>query len=402
MRQRQICAAVWAFALLGLVLSVLPDPALPAPDEEASQRKETLRKYFANCRGTAAKDATCDKTRKDAINILKEDLLTLGSTADRTYLPDIIRIFKSEEVELRIATADAIGMIGPQDQDVDAIIPLTNDPVPDVRAAVSNMIGRGKGNTISLLQQRTAATHTGRVAEKPVDAAKFSMPVAPNSSYLFDSSDASVGRLSFVTKNMNEVTSFYKGKAKKGPFPLQEFKDKYRYQFQDEDEAVRLVQEAKGKELEGTKPPDPTNVQAFTEYMQKIGSIGAQQGVKHSLDFYQPNLFGSPTVYVLEERQIGQRSYPSRYVVIYQEQALKKPGYRLSWMTVSDDLIKTAQATSLKEQREQEVLDAATKREEEASKKKQAELDSLTKKKDAAEKKQFKKGQSDLEKELGF
>jgi hypothetical protein len=29
-------------------------------------------------------------------------------------------------------------------------------------------------------------------------------------------------------------------------------------------------------------------------------------------------------------------------------------------------------------------------------------LESLTKKKDAAEKKQFKKGQSDLEKELGF
>ena len=395
-------AAVWAFALLGLVLSALPYPALSAPDEEAPQRKETLRKYFANCRGTAAKDATCDKTRKDAINILKEDLLTLGSTADRTYLPDIIRIFKSEEVELRIATADAIGMIGPQDQDVDAIIPMTNDPVPDVRAAVSNMIGRGKGNAISLLQQRTAATHTGRVADKPVDAAKFSMPVAPNSSYLFDSSDASVGRLSFVTKNMNEVTSFYKGKAKKGPFPLQEFKDKYRYQFQDEDEAMRLVQEAKGKELEGTKPPDPANVQAFSEYMQKIGSIGAQQGVRNSLDFYQPNLFGSPTVYVLEERHIGQRSYPSRYVVIYQEQALKKPGYRLSWMTVSDNLIKTAQATSRKEQREQEVLEAATKREEEASKKKQAELESLTKKKDAAEKKQFKKGQSDLEKELGF
>ena len=395
-------AAVWAFALLGLVLSALPYPALSAPDEEAPQRKETLRKYFANCRGTAAKDATCDKTRKDAINILKEDLLTLGSTADRTYLPDIIRIFKSEEVELRMATADAIGMIGPQDQDVDAIIPMSNDPVPDVRAAVSNMIGRGKGNAISLLQQRTAATHTGRVADKPVDAAKFSMPVAPNSSYLFDSSDASVGRLSFVTKNMNEVTSFYKGKAKKGPFPLQEFKDKYRYQFQDEDEAMRLVQEAKGKELEGTKPPDPANVQAFSEYMQKIGSIGAQQGVRNSLDFYQPNLFGSPTVYVLEERHIGQRSYPSRYVVIYQEQALKKPGYRLSWMTVSDNLIKTAQATSLKEQREQEVLEAATKREEEASKKKQAELESLTKKKDAAEKKQFKKGQSDLEKELGF
>ena len=61
-----------------------------------------------------------------------------------------------------------------------------------------------------------------------------------------------------------------------------------------------------------------------------------------------------------------------------------------------------AQVASLKEQREEEAHQAASKREEEAAKKREAELESLTKKKDAAEKKQFKKGQSDLEKELGF
>jgi len=81
---------------------------------------------------------------------------------------------------------------------------------------------------------------------------------------------------------------------------------------------------------------------------------------------------------------------------------LKRPGYRLSWSTVSDDAIRTAQVASLKEQKEGEARQAATKREEEAAKKREAELDSLTKKKDATEKKQFKKGQSDLEKELGF
>ena len=53
-----------------------------------------------------------------------------------------------------------------------------------------------------------------------------------------------------------------------------------------------------------------------------------------SFDSYQSNLYGAPTVYVLEERQIGQRSYPTRYVVVYQELALRRPGYRLSWMTV--------------------------------------------------------------------
>ena len=132
--------------------------------------------------------------------------------------------------------------------------------------------------------------------------------------------------------------------------------------------------------------------------MQKIASVGAKQGSRMYLDSYEPKLFGSPTVYILEERQIGKRSYPTRYVVTYQEQALKMPGYRLSWMTVSDDAIQTAQAASLA--REKEEL--ANKAESETIKKKQAELDALTKKKDAAEKKQFKKGQDDLEKELGF
>ncbi len=126
--------------------------------------------------------------------------------------------------------------------------------------------------------------------------------------------------------------------------------------------------------------------------------MGARQGSRIYLDSYQPNLFGSPTVYVLEERQIGQRNYPTRYVVLYQEQAFKRPGYRLSWMTVPDDRIKTAQAASLAEEKEE----VARNNENEALKKRAEALESLTKKKDEAEKKKFKKGQADLEKELGF
>ena len=72
------------------------------------------------------------------------------------------------------------------------------------------------------------------------------------------------------------------------------------------------------------------------------------------LDSYQAELFGSPAVYVLEERQIGQRSYPTRYVVVYQEQALRKPGYRLSWMTSTDESIKAAQLASLKEEQQEQ------------------------------------------------
>jgi len=117
-----------------------------------------------------------------------------------------------------------------------------------------------------------------------------------------------------------------------------------------------------------------------------------------TLDSYQPALFAEPTVYVLEERQIGQRSYPVRYVVVYQDLALKRPGYRLCWITVPDDAVKVAQAASLVSEKQE----ATRKKEDETAKKRQEELEGLVKKQDEQEKKKFKKGQADLEKELGF
>ena len=84
--------------------------------------------------------------------------------------------------------------------------------------------------------------------------------------------------------------------------------------------------------------------------------------------------------------------------MLYQDQALKRPGYRLSWTTVPDNAIKTAQAATLVEEKQ----DEARKQENEALKKRTEALQNLEKKKDAAEKKQFKKGQADLEKELGL
>jgi hypothetical protein len=287
-------------------------------------------------------------------------------------------------------------MIGPQDQDVEALAPLANDPVPDVRRAVSQAISHGKGSAVSLLAQRTQQKiKTGLTPDTPVDAGKYSLTVAPDSTYLFSDSDASVGRLSYVTKG--EAGAFFKGKAKKGPFKLDEFKNKFRYQLQDEEEAGRQAQDERMKRLEQEKP-DPRNAQALAEYIGRITSAQMGQMSKMALDAYQPAIFKEPTVYVLEERQIGQRSYPTRYVVTYQDLALKRPGYRLNWMTVPDDAIKTAQVTSLAQEKE----DLAREKENEANKKRAEELETLTKKKDAAEKKQFKKGQDDLEKALGF
>jgi hypothetical protein len=363
----------------------------------ASPKDDAVSKFVNGCRKKAVKEANCDKLRKEAIEILKEDLHTLGSSASRRYVKTILRIFRSDEPELRIAAADALGMIGPQDGDAEFLAPLANDPVPDVRQAVSQMISRGKGATLSLLAQRTMTMRTGLTPETPPDAGKFAMPVAPESTYLFYASDATSGRLSYIAKG-GDPAAFFKGKAKKEPMKLEDFKETYRYQLKDQDHALDQAQDAAAKQLENQKPPDPTNTQAMMEYLEKAQSVSVKRMTMAHFDTFQANLFGAPTVYILEERQIGKRTYPTRYVVLYQDLAFKRPGYRLSWITVSDDLLKTAQATSLAEEKEE----LANKAESEAIKKKQAELDSLTKKKDAAEKKQFKKGQEDLEKALGF
>ena len=380
-----------------------PATAASAPADD--REDQIVESYLRDCGGNAPNNASCDKLRNDFVAILKEDLLTLGSTADRKYIPDIVRFFrKRPEVDLRIDAAHAIGMIGPEDSDLQMLVPMTNDPVPDVRYAVYNMIPRGKAKALDLLKERIARQNPGRELEKPADPAKFSMPVAPDSVYLFESSDAARGRLSYVVRGKGDAASFFKAKAKKGPFKWDQFKEQYRYQLKDEEEAMDKAQQAAGKQLETEKPPDPaTNMEAYVAYMQKLGSVSTQGSMGRTyFDNYQTNLYGSPTVYVLEERQIGQRSYPTRYVVVYQELAFRRPGYRLAWTTVPDDALKAAQVASLKEQKEEEALKAATKKEEEAAKKREAELDALTKKKDAAEKKQFKKGQEDLEKALGF
>src|SRR5262245_3384125 len=409
-RQRLIWLTMLGALVLGLTLLptleiawATPASAEKRPSARRAAKNEAVDKFLNGCLGGGAKAQNCDTLRKDAIDILKEDVLRLGSTANPAYMPNIIRMFYSDDVELRITAAHAIGMIGPQDSDVEKLAGLTNDPVPEVRHAVTNMLAQGKGNAIALLKQRIVHLRTGREVERPADPSKFSLSVAPDSVYLFDSSDATKGRLSYVVRK-GDAGSFFKVKTKKGPYRWDQFKELYRYQLKDEDEAMDQAQQAAGKHLESEKPPDPaTNMEAYVAYMQKLGSLSTQGSMgKLLFDTYQTNLYGAPTVYVLEERQIGQRSYPTRYVVVYQELAFKRPGYRLAWTTVPDDALKAAQVASLKEQKEEEALKATTKKEEEAAKKREAELESLTKKKDAAEKKQFKKGQADLEKELGF
>jgi hypothetical protein len=361
------------------------------PQAPPMTKRQVVKQYVGSCSKKPTKgvkkEVNCDKLRKDAVEIVKDSLHTLGSSTKRTYLPTILKFFKSDEVVLRIAAADAIGMIGPQDNDAELLAPLANDPVPDVRMAVGQAIGRGKSPALNLLGQRVMALYPGATPDSSPDPGKLPVPVLPQSTYLYYASDPTVGRVSYVAKDLNATTAFYKSKAKKGPFKFDEFQEKYRFQLGDEDRAKNNATETESAKQNENLKPDASNMQAMMGKMQKMGK---QTSIALN-DLYQAPMFEKPTVYILEERQIGSRTYPTRYVVLYQDVALNRPGYRLSWLTLSDDKIKRAQAETLKDEQQ-----------ETAGKKRQEALEDLVKKKDEQEKKNFKKGQADLEKELGF
>lgn len=388
------------YGVCGVCLLATPDfsqatslsGTIAPPDATASSPKDqAVKQFIAECQGKQSQGQTCDKLRKDAIEILKEDILTLGSSANREFLPTLVKVFNSDELELRIAVLDAIGMIGPRDSDARLLGRMANDPVPDVRNAASQAIRHGKGQRLSLLAERLLAGRAGRTPDAAPDTTKLALPVAPNSTYLFYASNVTNGRLSYVAKN--KVEDFFKSKGKRGPMALSEFQKTYRYQLDDEQAARRTFQdraaEIRNRRMEELSK-DATNPKALEQLMQLQGEM-ASQVLAEVGDYYDPKFYGSPTVVVLEERQIGSRSYPVRYVVSYQDIALGQPGYRLAWTTVPDDLIKVAQADSLKD----------LQREETATKQREA-LEEVIKKKDEQHKKTFKKGQDDLEKELGF
>jgi len=400
------CSLMTRSSIIALLLICGTSPSRPAwatslaahPTSREAASKETpkdevVNTYLATCRAKPVKQAECNTVKKEAIDILKEDLRTLGSSANPTYLPAIFTVFKADEPDLRIAAADAVGMIGPPESALEQLVSIANDPVPDVRKAASQMLQHGKGESLALLARRTGvALQAGRTPETPPDPKKYGMPVAPESTYLFFASDVTQGRLAYMTKKtMKDNLAFFKQKAKKGPLDLSAFQELYDNALDDEQQAREQgQQEAMANMMSQQPPTDPAKMDAYLKQMEQAQSVMATQSAFTSEELYPPDVFGSPKVYVLEERKIGQRNYPTKYVVLYEDKALKRPGVRLCWMTVPDQAIKTTQATSIMK----ETFEGISTPEEHVA--------PVIKEKSEKERKAFKQGQSDLEKQLGF
>jgi hypothetical protein len=140
---------VWSGVFFGLLLwAVCPahatvirgiDTATPGELKEApageSREDQVVNAYLHSCVEGAKPDKGCDKLRHEAVPIIKEDVLTLGASADPTHLRVLADILQSDEAELRTAAADAIGMIGPTPAETPALAEAFNDQVRVVRTA---------------------------------------------------------------------------------------------------------------------------------------------------------------------------------------------------------------------------------------------------------------------------
>ncbi len=133
--------------LLGLLLwAVLPAHAtqlrgtnaegFDAGGEEPvgeSREDQAVNAYLRSCLGGVKQNKSCETLRLEAVPMIKEDVLTLGSSANPAHLHVLADILQSDEAELRAAAADAIGMIGPTPAETTALTVAFNDRVPDVR-----------------------------------------------------------------------------------------------------------------------------------------------------------------------------------------------------------------------------------------------------------------------------
>ncbi len=78
--------------------------------------------------------------------------------------------------------------------------------------------------------------------------------------------------------------------------------------------------------MENVKPPEPTNIQAFTEYMEHRSRVRVEETDEETGPRFIPTdiLVRLAHRLYLEERTRA-RSYPTRYVVLYQDLALSGP-----------------------------------------------------------------------------
>ncbi len=303
--------------------TTLSGEAVEAPQGEG--KKQVVKQYLQSCRGGKKNDKECAGVREQAVAVLKDDLLTLGSSADRGKLPLLAKALRSDEAELRAAAADAMGMIGPGREEIPALLKALNDPVPQVRYSV-RMALQNKADpdrTADLLVRRGEKDRGKDLnPESPPKEDRLGGPVYPRATFLYYASNIPGGKTAFATPDPPEsVLKFYAARGKHPPMTLDQFHQTYQ---EEPDEAAKsqvgmAMMDRMMKAMQEGK--NPQELQA--EMMRGMATELPTE------EYADQELFGKPVFLVLEESDLGGWKRPVRFLVVFADRALNQTGFVL-------------------------------------------------------------------------
>jgi hypothetical protein len=308
-------------------------PNLEQVSHEESQKDAVVDAFIHLRRDQSTKDG--EKLRQDGVETLKDDLTTLGSSGDPTYLPRLARILKSDEPKLRAAAAGAMGRIRPTAAEVPALIHALNDPVGAVRAEALGALDEIKQDPAAHLLVQRARLSLAMRGQEPKDtlqpeavpdAKRLGVPVYGGATFLYYASDLSDGRASFSTQDpVTKVLDFYKAKTGRLAMSGEEFTRAY---FggtpADPTGAKRIEQENKdwfNQVIQSGKP----SAEIQTELEKRAARVNDLPLIRYGFE----EIYGSPSFIALEESGGNGPKRALRFVVVFEDRALARTGFDL-------------------------------------------------------------------------
>jgi HEAT repeat protein len=131
-----------------------PAPAVAsvAPSDAESAKDMEVLRFVHSGKSLSARE------RAAAVQILQDDIRTMGATADAAHLPMLTKLLSSDVPEIRSAAADAIGMISPTAAETAALAKLAEDLSAPVAAAARRALSASSDPAAREIAAKTAAS----------------------------------------------------------------------------------------------------------------------------------------------------------------------------------------------------------------------------------------------------
>ncbi len=336
----QASAAVFVFlmchAARGLAESLSGESAGPANLKDAIAA-------LARCEKRVDSDAICRAIRYRVLDIVSEDVVTLGASPrpeDRALLAKMLR---RPEVQLRAAAADAFGISGPATDEVGLLVEALNDPVPLVRRKIGHAIRNLAHPRAQAAADRMLPASERGVPDAPIDMTALGVCAYPGAGYIFFSSSYDEGRVEFWTSDAPaKVVDFYKATAKKAPMAIEEFGRVYAAGASPAS-ALQSVMPPSGQPTAEQMAKMMEMAQQMMRDMQGNSPEEAQRAIAQGATaahaplpverYSKMDLYGAPRVVVLGESAFMGANHPNLYLVIFEDKALGKTGIAVHSVT---------------------------------------------------------------------